>query len=83
MSTGMIQTLKILQPLLADIFCIEEEDVTPATTFEEDLAADEMDLVEVSMTVEEEFDLFIETETMAKFVTVGDLIAWILEHNND
>lgn len=83
MSTGMIQTLKILQPLLADIFCIEEEDVTPATTFEEDLEADDMDLVEVAMTVEEEFDLFIETETMAKFVTVGDLIAWILEHNND
>ena len=83
MSTGMIQTLKILQPLLADIFCIEEEDVTPATTFEEDLAADEMDLVEVAMTVEEEFDLFIETEAMAKFVTVGDLIAWILEHNDD
>ena len=75
----MIQTLNVLKPILADIFGVEEEDISPATSFD-DLGADELDLQEIAMVVEEEFDLLIEEEALFKFAAVGDLIAYILEN---
>ncbi len=79
----MIQTLNILKPILADIFSAEEEEISPAVKFDEDLYADELDMTEVFMAVEEEFDVFVDPEAGAKIVTVGDLIAYIEGHRND
>lgn len=79
----MIQTLNILKPILADIFAEEEENITPAVHFVDDLSADELDMTEIFMAVEEEFDLFVDPQDYEKIVTVGDLIAYIEEHRND
>ncbi len=74
----MFDILNILKPILADIFQVEEEDITPAVTFEE-LGADELDLTEITMAVEEEFDVLVDDEDLNKILSVGDLIATIEE----
>ena len=79
----MIQILNTLKPILADIFAVEEGDITPATDFDGDLEADELDMTEIFMTVEEEFDVFVDPEDGKSFLTVGDLIAYIEGRRND
>ncbi len=74
----MFDILNILKPILADIFQVEAEDITPAVTFEE-LGADELDLTEITMAVEEEFDALVDDEDLNKILSVGDLIATIEE----
>lgn len=78
----MIEILNILKPILADIFGIEEDEISPAVSFEE-LQADEMDMMEIAMTVEEEFDVLIDDEDLPSIKTVSDLIAYIERHRND
>ena len=62
----MFDILKVLKTNLSDIFSVEEEDITPATTFVEDLGADEIDMQEITMIVEEEFDVLIDDEDLPK-----------------
>ena len=62
---------------------MEEEEITPAAQFSDDLYADELDMTEIFMTVEEEFDVFVDPEDYEKIVTVGDLIAYIEGHRHD
>lgn len=78
----MIQILNILKPIVAEILEVEEESVTPAAKFE-DLGADELDLWEICMAAEGEFDVTIETEDGKKIESVGDLIALIEERSHD
>ena len=79
----MFEILNILKPNLADIFSVEEEDITPATHLENDLGADELDLQEIIMITEEEFDVLIDDEDLPKLNTVGDLITYIEGHRHD
>lgn len=79
----MLDILTVLKPLLADVFSAEESEITPAAKFEDDLFADEIDLQEIMLIVEEEFDVFIDDEDLSKLVTVGDLIAYIEGHRHD
>lgn len=79
----MFEILNLLKPLLADVFSVSEEEITPASDFAEDLYADELDMTEVSMIVEEEFDVLIDNEHLEKIHTVGDLIAYIERHKHD
>lgn len=73
--------LEKLCALLADQFGVEPESVTADTSFEEDLGADSVDLVEVSLALEEEFGLEeIPEEDIASIVTVGDLYRYMQEH---
>lgn len=79
----MFDILKVLKTNLSDIFSVEEEDITPATDLCEDLGADEIDLQEITMIVEEEFDVLIDDEDLPKIRTVGDLIAYIKGNCHD
>ena len=67
---------KITQ-LLEEIFDVSATDITPETDLFEDLDADEFDLVEISMIIEEEFDILPDVEEMKKLSTVGDLCKYI------
>ena len=60
---------------------VEEDDVTPAAKFIEDLGADSLDTVELVMAFEEEFDLEIPDEDAEKIATVGDAISYIKENS--
>ncbi len=79
----MMQILNILKPILADIFAVEEDEISPAINFAEDLVADDLDMTEIFMAVEAEFDLFVDPEDYDKIVTVGDLIAYVEAHRHD
>lgn len=73
--------LEKLCALLADQFGVDPESVTADTSFEDDLGADSVDLVEVSLALEEEFGLEeIPEEDIASIVTVGDLYRYMREH---
>ncbi len=64
---------KVVQ-LIAEQFGMGEEDLTEETTFEE-LGADSVDIMELSMSVEEEFELEeLDEEDLTAIHTVGDLV---------
>jgi acyl carrier protein len=53
-------------------FGLEENDVIPSASFVEDFNADSLDLVELMMEIEREFDIDIRPEEMEKITTVGE-----------
>ena len=75
------EILKILRELVAEQFAKEPDEITMDTAFEGDLGADSVDLVEVSLALEDEFGLDeIPEEDIASIVTVGDLYRYMQEH---
>jgi acyl carrier protein len=61
-------------------FSLEEEDLTLETTFES-VGADSLDIVELIMEIEEEFDVEIPDEDMKKMTTVGDMVEYLKENH--
>ena len=67
--------------IIADQFGLEADSVTADTAFVDDLGADSVDLVELSMALEEEFGMDeMEEEDIASIVTVGDLDKYMQDH---
>ena len=67
-----------LQKMLAEQFMVDEDSITMDTAFVDDLDADSLDLVELSMAVEEEFGLpEIPEEEIEHLITVGDVVKYI------
>jgi acyl carrier protein len=64
--------------LIAEQFSVDAESITMETSFEETLGADSLDIVELSMALEEEFDIGeIGDEDMSSITTVGDLVRFL------
>lgn len=73
--------LEKLCTLIADQFGVEPANVTADTAFEDDLGADSVDLVELSIALETEFGLDeMEEEDITGIVTVGDLYQYMQDH---
>ena len=67
-----------MQDLVAEQFAIEPEEVSMESSFEEDLGADSVDLVELVMAMEEEFEMGeVQEEDLGKLKTVGDAVNYI------
>ena len=67
--------------LIAEQFGVEPESVTADTAFVDDLGADSVDLVDLSMALEEEFGLEeMEAEEIESIITVGDLHKYMQDH---
>ena len=66
-----------LQGIIAEVLNIEPEDVTMADTFVDDLGADSLDIFQIIMGIEEEFDIEIPNEAAEQIVTVGDAVEQI------
>ena len=66
-----------LQGIIAEVLNIEPEDVTMAATFVDDLGADSLDIFQIIMGSEEEFDIEIPNEAAEQIVTVGDAVEQI------
>ena len=66
-----------LQGIIAEVLNIEPEDVTMAATFVDDLGADSLDIFQIMMGIEEEFDIEIPNEAAEQIVTVGDAVEQI------
>lgn len=69
--------LEKLKELVAEGLGVDEEQVVVTASFKEDLGADSLDLFEMVMALEEEFDIEIPTEELEKMVTVGDALAYV------
>ena len=66
-----------LKGIIVDQLGVEESAVKPEATFVEDLSADSLDIVELVMAIEEEFDLEIPDQAAESIVTVQDVINYI------
>jgi len=72
-----------LKHIISEQLGVEESQVTPNASFEEDLNADSLDLVELIMSLEEEFGIEISEEDAEKIRTVGDAEEYIREHKGE
>ncbi len=68
-----------VKDIIVEQLSVNAEDVKPEAKFIEDLGADSLDIVELIMALEEEFDLDIADEEAEKMATVGDAIDFIKE----
>ena len=66
-----------LQNIIADVLNIDKSKITPETTFVDDLGADSLDVFQIIMGLEEEFDIEIPNEEAEKIVTVADAVEQI------
>ncbi len=66
-----------LRKIVADRLGVDEAQIVPEASFVEDLNADSLDLVELIMSLEEEFGIQIPDEDAEKIRTVGDAIAYL------
>lgn len=67
-----------MQEIIADQFSVDADDITMETAFEEDLGADSVDLVELVMSMEEEFDIGeVQEEELTSLSTVGDCVNFL------
>jgi acyl carrier protein len=77
-----------VRKIIAEQLGVEENDLKPNTSFVEDLNADSLDLVELIMSLEEEFGqggqgFEISDEDAEKIITVQDAVNYIIEHVGD
>ena len=66
--------------IIVDKLGVKGSEVTPEATFTGDLGADSLDTVELVMEFEKAFGIQVADEDAEKFQTVGDVIAYIEEH---
>ena len=66
-----------LQSIIAEVLNIDADEVTMDKTFVDDLGADSLDVFQIIMGIEEEFDIEIPSEEAEKIVTVGDAVEQI------
>ncbi|EFC92333.1 MULTISPECIES: acyl carrier protein [Dethiosulfovibrio] len=68
------EVLARLKEIIIDRLDVEEEQIKPEASFVEDLGADSLDIVELIMGIEEEFDIEIPDEDAEKLTSVGEAI---------
>lgn len=72
------EIFKTMQKLIVEQFALDPDEVTMDSSFEEDLGADSVDLVELVMAMEEEFELDeIPEEELTSLKTVGDCVRYL------
>lgn len=73
---------KRVKEIIVEQLGVNENEVTPEAKFVDDLGADSLDLVELVMALEEEYNMEISDEDAEKILTVGDAIEYIQAHAN-
>ena len=74
----MEEIFKTMQDLIAEQFAIDADEISMDSSFVDDLGADSVDLVELVMAMEEEFDIGeIDEEALAGLQTVGDCVRYL------
>ena len=63
-----------LKQIIAEVLNVDADEITMDTTFVDDLGADSLDIFQISMGIEEEFDVEIKNEDAEKIATVADAV---------
>lgn len=63
-----------LKKIISEVLNVDEDEITMNTTFVDDLGADSLDIFQIIMGIEEEFDIEIANEDAENIVTVGDAV---------
>lgn len=75
---SMEEIFKTMQDLIAEQFALEPDEITMESSFTDDLGADSVDLVELVMAMEEEFDIGeIDEEDLTALKSVGDCVRYL------
>ncbi len=69
-----------VKKILSEQFDVEISDLTDNTNIEEDLGADSVEVIDLLMSLEDEFDVEIPDEAIDEIRTIGDLVAYLEEH---
>ena len=69
--------LEKVKAIIADSLGVEEDKLTENTSFKTDLGADSLDLFEMVMAFEDEFDKEIPTEDLEKLTTIGEVVKYL------
>jgi len=72
--------LEKLKEMIADQLSIDEDGITSESRFKEDLDADSLDLFELVMALEEEYDIEIPTDELETLTTVGSIVDYLKDH---
>ncbi len=78
-----ILCLKKLEHAIASQLSIDEEEIKMESSFMNNLGADSLDIVELIMALEEEYEIEIPDEDVEKIVTVGDIVEYIKAHSEE
>lgn len=76
----MMTEFERVKEIIVEQLGVDENEVTMEASFVEDLGADSLDIVELIMAFEEEFDIQIPDEDAEKIRTVGEAVEYIKEH---
>jgi acyl carrier protein len=76
-----VSALEKVKGIIAEQLGVDESEVAMESSFIEDLGADSLDIVELVMALEEEFDIVIPDEDAEKIRTVGEAVRYIQEHS--
>lgn len=71
-----------LKEIIADVLNVGTDDITMETTFVDDLGADSLDIFQIIMGIEEEFNIEIANEDAEKIITVEDAVEQIKNATN-
>ena len=71
------EILEKLQQIIQDRLDVEKDQIVPGASFVEDLGADSLDIVELIMGIEEEFDIEIPDEDAEKLTTIGKVVDYL------
>ena len=66
--------LEKLKKIIVEVLNVDQDEITEDTTFIDDLGADSLDIFQIIMGIEEEFDIEIPNEEAEKITTVGDAV---------
>ena len=71
-----------LKKIIVEVLNVDQDEITEDTTFIDDLGADSLDIFQIIMGIEEEFDIEIPNEEAEKITTVGDAVERIRSASN-
>ena len=77
---GVNMVLEKVKAILSEQFDVEEDDITPETSLIDDLNADSLDVVDLLMSIDDEFEVEVPDEEVENIKTVDDLVKYIENH---
>ena len=73
----IMDILEVIKEILAKQLKVDVDTIDESTNIVDDLGADSLDVVEMLMTIEEEYDVVVPDEVVTTFVTVGDVAKYV------